>query len=448
MLRSLWLLMVYTTFIALGTQAPFVLALGYVWVDTFRPQEVSYIILNQIPVALIMGGGAFASYLAVDRRSPPPLSLVTGCQLLLAGWVTMTMFWAVTPTFAWEKWDWAFKTLMFSAFLPLVIRSRVQIDALVQVYILSLAANLLPYGAKIFLSGGGYGRELGLAGGNSGLGEGATLSAVAVVTIPLAFFLRKHSQLVPKNFLFRLAYLGIVVVSLFTCVGTFQRTGLIGLLVLAAVMIAKSRHKLLVGCLVAVVGGVIAYYSSDAYNARISTIGAYQQDGSAMTRILVWKWTLHYVVTNPLGGGFNMYVINHIEHAPDEGHPEGSIEFGRAFHSIYFEVLGEHGWIGLGLFLTMLIGAQVALQRTGRKLKEFPEHAWCRDLAAALQISLAILMCCGAFIGIAFQPMIHYILAMSVSVAAYATRVLQPETAVARVSWRSNAFPTRSRTTT
>ena len=71
MLRSLWLLFVYTSFLGLSVNAPFVATLGYVWVDTFQPQNVAYIILNQFPVALIMGSVAFGGYLLLDRRSPP-----------------------------------------------------------------------------------------------------------------------------------------------------------------------------------------------------------------------------------------------------------------------------------------------------------------------------------------------------------------------------------------
>ena len=58
----------------MGFGVPFVLSLGYVWVDTLRPQEIAYIILNQFPVALVMGGAALGSYFLTDRRSPPPLS--------------------------------------------------------------------------------------------------------------------------------------------------------------------------------------------------------------------------------------------------------------------------------------------------------------------------------------------------------------------------------------
>ena len=66
MLRSSWLVLLYLSFLGLGVTTPFVMTLGYVWVDTFRPQEVTYFILNELPVAMIMGAGAFLTYFALD----------------------------------------------------------------------------------------------------------------------------------------------------------------------------------------------------------------------------------------------------------------------------------------------------------------------------------------------------------------------------------------------
>ena len=68
MLRSLWLLFVYVSFVGLSATAPFVAALGYLWVDTFQPQNVAYIILNQLPVAMILAIVTVAAYLLLDGR--------------------------------------------------------------------------------------------------------------------------------------------------------------------------------------------------------------------------------------------------------------------------------------------------------------------------------------------------------------------------------------------
>ena len=86
MLRSIWLVFLYLAFLGLGAYAPFIFALGYVWVDTFRPQEVAYIVLNQLPVAMIMGAAAVGSYLVFDRRSPPRLTLAGLIPAMMAVW--------------------------------------------------------------------------------------------------------------------------------------------------------------------------------------------------------------------------------------------------------------------------------------------------------------------------------------------------------------------------
>jgi putative inorganic carbon (hco3(-)) transporter len=418
MLRSIWLLGVYVTFIALGTQAPFILTLGYVWVDTFSPQLVSYIILNDMPVALIMGSLAVGAYILLDRRAAPHLRMVTVLQVSLAVWVTLTTTWAMFPGPAWEKWDWAVKTVLFSAFIPFVIRSRVQIEAFLQVYTLSLAANLIPYGMKMLLSGGGYGRDLGLVAGNSGMSEGSTLAAVCVMTIPLYLFLRRHSVLAPESWVFRQVYSGLAILAGVTTLATFERTGLVGLVTLWGALLLKGRRKILTLTVGLIMAGLAMYIASDAWTSRISTIDDYQTEGSALARILVWRWTLDFARSHPFGGGFGAYLADHIEL------PDSSTRFAVAFHSVYFEILGEHGWPGLIMFLGLALCSFVALQKSIRQIRAYPELRWCHDLCSTIQVSLFVLLMCGFFIGIAFQPMFHYLFAISISVAEYARRVV------------------------
>jgi probable O-glycosylation ligase (exosortase A-associated) len=367
MLRSLWLCGVYFAFLGIGTVAPFVLVLGYVWVDTFRPQEVTYFFLNEIPVALILGTGAIVGYVAMDRRSPPPPMASHVLIVVMAMWVTTTMLWAVAPEPGWVKWDWAFKAIAFAAFIPFAIRSRIQIEAFVQVYVLSLAANFLTFGVKTLISGGGYGTNLGLLQGNGGLAEGGFLSTVCLMVVPLTLFLAKHATLVPRHRMVSLGYLGMAFLATLTAIGTYQRSALIGLLVLGAFMFVKTQHKFLFG-LVGIVGLLaLAYLTSDAWNSRISTIGGDGLDGSTNVRILVWKWTLEFVASNPLGGGFMAFLINHVVIPATPGSPGGETQFGRAFHSIYFEVLGEHGWPGLTILLLIIGSTLFALSRLKKR---------------------------------------------------------------------------------
>ena len=137
-----------------------------------------------------MAAATIAAYLLMDRRSPPRPNLIMVLIVAMGVWVTYTTaFEAVAPEWAWVKWDWAIKTIGFAAFMPFLFRSRVQIEAFLQVYVFSAAIQTVPYGVKTILSGGSYHANLGLLSGNSGLAEGSTLSTVAIMGVPIILWL-------------------------------------------------------------------------------------------------------------------------------------------------------------------------------------------------------------------------------------------------------------------
>ncbi len=419
MLRSLWLLGLYLAFLGLGIATPFVMTLGYVWVDTFRPQEVAWYVLNEMPVALIMGAGAVSSYLLLDRRSPPPLTLQSILQVMMALWMTATLAWAEVPDSAWIKWDWAFKAMCFAAFVPMVIRSRVQIEAFAQTYVFSLAANFVPFGLKVIFSGGGYGTNLGLQSGNSGLAEGGFLSTACLMAVPLALFLGKHGVLIPRLPMMNLAYAGVAGLAVVTAIGTYERSALIGLVVLGVYMFLRSQRKILFGTVLAVVAVAVIYGTAESWSSRASSIVDYSTENSALTRILIWQWTLGYVAVHPLGGSFNSYAISAIMMPPDALNPGGWVQYGRAFHSSYFEVLGELGWPGLFMFLTTAVSSLYSGIRLSKKCRKIPHLAWVSDMSDAVQSGMLVFLSSGAFVGLAFQPMFWYFVSMGVCLRAY-----------------------------
>lgn len=442
MLRSTWLVLLYLAFLGLGVTTPFVMTLGYIWVDTFRPQEVAWFILNELPVAMIMGAGAFLTYFALDRRSPPPLTLQSVIQVLMAIWMTATLLWAELPDRAWVKWDWAFKAMVFASFVPLVIRSKVQIEAFVQTYVFSLAANFVPFGLKVLVSGGGYGQNLGLQQGNSGLAEGGQLSTVCLMAVPLALFLGKHGKLIPRLPGMHLAYAAVAILAIMTALGTYERSALVGLVILGIYMFIRSRRKFVYGIFASIAVVVIIVSAASSWNARVETIGDYQTDGSAITRLLVWKWTLGYVATHPLGGGFDAFGINVIEMPPDAMNPGGSTQHGRAYHSIYFEMLGELGWPGLFMFLLVAGSSIVTLLRLSRKCRKIPDLVWVADMSDAVQSGMLVFLTSGAFVGIAFIPPFWYFVSMVVCLRAYVYRAERVDATEAG-GWRAVAQQTR-----
>jgi putative inorganic carbon (HCO3(-)) transporter len=434
MFRSLYISLVYAAFFFLGASAPFVLGLGYVWVDTFTPQSVAYSILTEFPVSAVMAVAAFLGYLLLDRKAPPRLSLLTTLTILMAVWVTITtMNDPASPVDAWFKWNWAIKVLMFTAFMPLIFRSRVQIESFLQIYLFAMAAAMIPYGAKTILSGGSYGANLGLIQGNSGLAEGAFLSTNCMMIIPFILHLARFGQLLPRIRITFLVYAGLAVAANF---GTLERTGLIGLAVTAIGLWLRSKRRVLFGVLgVAGFALVGVYLISSAWSERMETLTNVASDRSAYDRILVWKWTLGFVADHPLGGGFNAFMVDRIVFPGTAMAPEPTILHGIAFHSMYFEVLGEHGWPGLFLFLSLILAAYVTLIRTARLARRVDGLEWCRDLAWTSVISLSVFVICGAFIGIAFTPELYYMFALPVILRHHVRMAEKDRAAAAHRLW-------------
>ena len=219
--------LIYLMFIVLGFVSPFVMGLGYLWVDVFYPQKMSNL-LTGMPVAFVMGVLTVAVYGLLDRRSPPRLTVSTVLTLTMAVWVTLTTTWAVAPDPAWDKWDWAFKTVAFSALVPYFIRSRVQIEAFIQVFLFACALHILPFGGKALLGGGGYAKTFGYLGDNVGLEEGSELSAVSIMFIPIILHLRRHSLIISNLRSRFVIYSGYILAAVAAPIATVARTAVVG----------------------------------------------------------------------------------------------------------------------------------------------------------------------------------------------------------------------------
>jgi hypothetical protein len=113
------------------------------------------------------------------------------------------------------------------------------------------------------------------------------------------------------------------------------------------------------------------------------------------------------------------------------------IEEGRAFHSIYFEVLGEHGWIGLAIFFSIFAVFFLDMRRIRRQVRHRPDLEWLGDLARSLSHSVLIFLAGAAFVGIAFYPLQYYLFALAVSASAALRRAAAapvPKSVEARIA--------------
>ena len=231
--------------LAAGVRRPFLWVLAYVYIDILAPQKISWILLTHLPISLIAFVLAFAGWAYMDSKAGSRFSFRQGLIALLLAYCGLTTLSADLPEFAAEKWSWVWKALVFAVFLPLTLRTRLRMEALTLIMVLSAAAIIIPAGIKTLASGGGYGSLHLLVNDNTGLYEGSTLSMVAVAIIPLVLWLARFGTIILPG---RVTWLFAAALS-FACllipVGTQTRTGLICIAVLAVLLLRSARHRLL-----------------------------------------------------------------------------------------------------------------------------------------------------------------------------------------------------------
>src|SRR5690606_5964380 len=91
--------------------------------------------------------------------------------------------------------------------------------------------------------------------------------------------------------------------------------------------------------------------------------------------------------------------------------------------SAYFEMLGEQGFFGLGLFLLIHGIGLVRMEVIRRRYRRVEgEDAWIAPLATALQNFQLIYLVGAVFVGIAYQPFVYLMIATQIGCGAWLTR--------------------------
>ena len=137
----------------------------------------------------------------------------------------------------------------------------------------------------------------------------------------------------------------------------------------------------------------------------MNTISTYEQDSSAIGRLSTWTMLTNLALDRPLvGGGFEPYT--------DEVFRRYLPEYGRTHsaHSIWFQVLGEHGFVGLGLFLTFWLLTWRLSRRIIKHTNDDPETKWAHALAKMVQVSLVGYFVGGTFLNLAYWDMPYFLM--------------------------------------
>jgi probable O-glycosylation ligase (exosortase A-associated) len=423
--------------LALGLKRPFFWVLAYIYIDIVAPQKIGWGVIQAIPVSLIAFAAAFAGWLLVDSKQGSRFSLRQVLIGLLLAYCAVTTMGADFPEEALAKWDWVWKALVFALFLPLTLRTRLRIEAAALVMVLAIGTIIINGGIKTVFGGGGYGTLTLLVQEDSGLFEGSIISMAAIATIPLVLWLARFGTVFPPDWRVRLFAAGLIFACLLIPVGTSARTGLVCIAVLGVLLLRSVRYRFLYGGLAGLALLAAIPFLPSSFTERMGTISNHQEDESASTRVEVWKWTLDYASRNPFGGGFDAYLGNSFTYQTRKvtgTAPNMTVTYetvtdqARAYHSSYFEMLGEQGWPGLILWLWLQVLGVWQMERIRWRFaaQEGGRSSWQWGLATALQQAQVVYLVGAAFVGIAYQPFIYMLIGLQCALWSYVRRTAAP----------------------
>ncbi|MBI1787509.1 MAG: putative O-glycosylation ligase, exosortase A system-associated [Acidobacteria bacterium] len=423
-MRDLVLAGVMALLLLFALNRPWLGILTWSWLGYMNPHRLTYGFAYFFPWSMVTAVVMIVAVFVARERFRIPWTRETIVLLLFCVWVTVATCFALNPVNAWDGWVRVIK-IQFMIFATLaVMQDRQRLHLLVWVITLSLALFGVKGGMFAIVTAGAYRVE---GPSNTFIGSNNQLALALVMTLPLMRYL----QLQAKRILVRTAIAGAMALTTLAILSTYSRGGVVAFCIVAGVMLWRSKRRLVTGILVVFALFGLFAFMPEQWTERMHSTQNYEEDASAQGRFNAWRFAVNVANDRPLvGGGFQTFTWQLFEiYAPNPRDHHDA-------HSIYFEVLGEQGYVGLALFLTLWILTLLSGMWVLRHAKEVPGMEWAHDMTSMVQVSLIGYLCGGAFSGLAYFDFPYHL--MTIIVLAK-VKVQEAMREAARVSWKQQA---------
>ena len=396
---------------------PHIGALVWCWTALIVPNNFVYGFMSDVPLNKITALVTLFAW-AVSKKSknlPKSWTLVLMGLFGLVG--TISAFTGIASSDVnineWEKFA---KILVFTFVIAGLITNKERIDALLLAIFLSLGFHGVLEGAKFLATAGGY-HIWGPAG--SILGDNNHFALGMVALLPIILYLYKQSQ----NKLAKWIYIGSSLLVLASIMGTYSRGGLIGIAAAGLYALFNMRRKFAYLAIATPLVLGAAYFAPDRWADRMDTITSANQLDSFMGRIIAWKQSTLIALDHPFfGGGFHAVqnfdvwtyyarLFDRLSFIPTS--PPNPFA-AHAAHSIYFQVLGDLGFLGLLLFLGILVSSWRNASAVMQASRDRPDWRWAGELASSLKYSLIAYVVSGAALSMAYFDYMYMLFALLV----------------------------------
>jgi putative inorganic carbon (HCO3(-)) transporter len=407
---------IFVTIVVFGAlpfifKRPYWGAILWIWISVMNPHAQGWGFARTFPFAAIIAGVTMISLFLYKGEKRLPMVPTTIVFIIFMAWMTLTSLFAIHTDQVFDQWNKVMKIFGMTLIVVMLLKERKHIELAIWSIVISIGYYGVKGGIFTIRSGGNdrvWGPEGTFISGNN------EVALAFVMVIPLMFYLMK----ITKNKWGRYALMGSMGLCALASLGSYSRGALLALGAMAVFLWLKSKEKVTIGLVLVLLVPVLLLVMPAQWHSRMDTIQEYKEDASAMGRINAWYMATNLALDRPLGGGFEIYdagVFLQYAPVPEDIH---------AAHSIYFQVLGEHGFIGLFIYLAL----GLLTWRTGswiiKNTKLDPEARWAADLAAMLQIGLLGFAVGGAFLSLAYFDVPYYLMAAMVAMRVIVEREL------------------------
>lgn len=384
---------------------PYLGVLIWNWVGFFNPHRYTWGFAYNLPVAEIVGLPTLLGLLFSHGKTNRSI-FVRETVILLVFWIwcgVILLYCHETPELSGHFQEAASRFIELSKILLmtyvaiLLVTSREKLRWLVLVVALSLGIRAI-IAANFGLATGGQSRVYGPP--DSFIAENNAFGLALNMVLPMLFFLRWDMSNRYILWLLRIS----VPASILSVILTYSRGDLLGLCVVLLGIALKSRRKLVSVSLLGACIFLVLTFAPGRWMDRMSNFAEGNLDRSAQERLDTWQFTLDFVKAYPVtGGGFGVFedVSVKRQYAPEHYASEELYAL-TGPHSIYFQVLGEQGAIGLVLFLSLMGSCLLTLRGLSKRARRNPVMAWMIPYCNMLEVGILAFAVSGATLGLAY----------------------------------------------
>lgn len=304
---------------------------------------------QDFPFALLVGIPTLVGFVLFSREWRALHSREFFLIVSLWVWFTVTSLAAGNnPLFVhhigetWDKWRFVSKVLMMTGVSMAVVNSFSRLRTFVVVIAGCFGALVLRTLPFMILTRGQdrlYGPNGSMIADNNDFGLALDMS------LPLFFFLAQTEE---RRWVRRLfAFLFVITIPAIFC--TYSRGALVGLVAVTGLMLLRLKQRIFLIPAIGLALVLVLLFAPQTWKDRMDPTREGALDASAQARLNAWAYARHLAYEYPItGGGFGTFT----NELSGRYAVPGTVIQGP--HSVYFGLLAEHGFVGLGLYLLLV----------------------------------------------------------------------------------------------